>query len=192
MLVISPVQLIFIALFFPPFRESDGFRIGLGSAPNKQSNSNSDGKGGSFYIVIKRYEPNQKGKGQGISLSKDPSSQAFSNDCSLSRSSIKVNGVEYSASRPGHNFIIINPKNGKVIGRTTFDTNVNFWSGLALSNYVSKIPDGSIVVVSTQVNLLSLTSILTIKIRNSVFCLRSHIPGNGPYSSFCLKTRFLW
>ena len=127
-LVISPVQLIFIALFFPPFRESYGFLIRLGSAPNKQSNSNSNGKGGSFYIVIKPYEPNQTGKGQGKSLSKDPSSQAFSNDCSLSRSSIKVNEVEYSASRPGHNFIIINPKHRKVIGRTTFDTKLT--SGL--------------------------------------------------------------
>ena len=71
-------------------------------------------------------------------------------DCSLALGSIKVNGVEYSLLKQGHNVVIINGATGQVIYRKNYDTknNPSLWS--TVNKDLQGVPKNSIIAVAVQ------------------------------------------
>ena len=72
-------------------------------------------------------------------------------DCTLARGSIKVNGVEYSLLKPGHNVVVVDAKTGSVTYRKNYDTsrNPSLWS--TVNNDLQRTPEDSIIAVAVQV-----------------------------------------
>ncbi|MBI5033100.1 MAG: hypothetical protein HZB51_21485 [Chloroflexi bacterium] len=64
--------------------------------------------------------------------------------------SIKVNGVEASLLGRGYNIVVIDPKNGKIISAKSFNTADDKAQSRAMTDFIAKIPNGFIVVVSAQ------------------------------------------
>lgn len=65
--------------------------------------------------------------------------------------SIKVNEVEVSPLRRGYNLAVIDPQTGRVLDAKNFDTGgTSILESRALREFISKIPDGMIVVGAAQ------------------------------------------
>lgn len=104
-----------------------------------------------FYLSkkIKEFQPKKK-KLNKAGNSQDPTSQ-LTNNCKLTKSSIIVNGVEYSPKKDGHNVVAIDGKTGKVIGSKSYDTMNNAFAATTVGRDIKNLKDDTIIVIATQV-----------------------------------------
>ena len=71
--------------------------------------------------------------------------------CQFAKSSIKVNGKEYSLKRPGHNVVAINLTTGVPYRRRFFPSNRKKYAGVQLGKFISSLPPETIVAIAVQV-----------------------------------------
>ena len=71
--------------------------------------------------------------------------------CNLAKSSIKVNGREFSLMKQGHNIVVVNARTGRLYKRRSFASHRAVNSGRQLGRFLQGLGPDIIIVIAVQV-----------------------------------------
>ncbi len=86
----------------------------------------------------------------GVQVPVDVEITAFADGAYMN--TVEDDGTRHNVSygRRGYNFTLIDPRTGKVLDKTGFDTYANEYEAQKMARYIESIPEGTIVLVATK------------------------------------------